>query len=132
MKKLLTIRMAAEVLHRHDNTIYHWIAEGLLPASKVRHGVYMIERDECRLLKNGRARLADAPRPAYRDRAAPPDRAAAVGLPPVATRTERRGSVRRLAATESDAPPRRTGLAPMAPGTRPSPDPPTNRRRAHG
>ncbi len=121
MKKLLTVRMAAEVLHRYDNTICHWIAEGLLPAPKVRHCVYMTERDVCRFLKNGRARLAAAPRPAYgigqRLQAEQPQYACRPS--PLAQSVEAPSAAlpQQHQTLNQDG----RGLTPMAPGTRPSP-----------
>lgn len=59
MQRLLTVRMASETLHRHENTVYRWIQEGVLPASQIKRGWYINERDVLKLLKAGRARAAD-------------------------------------------------------------------------
>jgi predicted DNA-binding transcriptional regulator AlpA len=60
MEKLLTIRMVSETLHRHENTIYRWVEEGIFPhASRIRGGLFIPESDVRRLLKDGRVRAAD-------------------------------------------------------------------------
>lgn len=59
MEKLLTVRMVSEALHRHDNTVYRWIEEGVLPAFQIKHGWFIKERDVLKLLKDGRAGLSD-------------------------------------------------------------------------
>ena len=60
MQKLLTIRMASDLLHKHYNTVTRWITEGAFPhAVKVRGGWFIPENDVRRLLKLGQHR--DAP-----------------------------------------------------------------------
>jgi len=59
MQKLLTLKMASELLHRHYNTTSRWVSEGLIPhASKIRGGWFIPENDIRRLLRAGRAQAA--------------------------------------------------------------------------
>ncbi len=54
MQKLLTIRMASDLLNRHPNTIARWIQDNMFPnASKIRGGGFIPENDVRRLLKDG-------------------------------------------------------------------------------
>lgn len=60
MQKLLTIKMASDLLNKHYNTTARWLYEGALPnSSKVRGGWFIPEHDVRRLLKGGRAKAAD-------------------------------------------------------------------------
>ena len=60
MRKLLTVRMVAETLNRHENTIRRWITARAFPnASRIRGGWYIPEADVRQLLKNGQRRAAD-------------------------------------------------------------------------
>lgn len=60
MQKLLTIKMASDLLHRHYNTTARWLSEGAFPnASKVRGGWFIPENDIRRLLRAGRTHAAD-------------------------------------------------------------------------
>ena len=54
MQKLLTIRMASDLLNRHPNTIARWIQENMFTnASKISVGWFLPENDVRRLLKDG-------------------------------------------------------------------------------
>lgn len=60
MEKILTVRMVAAALHRHENTIYRYLQENVFPsASRIRGGYFIPESDVRRLLRNGRAAGAD-------------------------------------------------------------------------
>ncbi len=54
MQKLLTVRMASDLLNRHPNTIARWIQDNMFPnASRIRRGWFIPENDVRRLLKDG-------------------------------------------------------------------------------
>jgi len=54
MQKLLTIRMASDLLNRHPNTITRWIQDHMFPnASRIRGVWFIPENDVRRLLKDG-------------------------------------------------------------------------------
>ena len=52
MRPFLTVRMVAETLHRHENTIRCWIEDGTVPAYKVGHGLYVREWFEGQVLQS--------------------------------------------------------------------------------
>ena len=61
MQKLLTIKMASDLLNKHYNTTARWLSKGAFPnASKVRGGWFIPENDVRRLLKDGRLNRASA------------------------------------------------------------------------
>jgi excisionase family DNA binding protein len=60
MQKPYTVRMVADLLQRHENTVYKWVQEGILPAFRINRGWYIKERDVRRLLKDARP-----PRPTH-------------------------------------------------------------------
>jgi predicted DNA-binding transcriptional regulator AlpA len=57
VEKLLTVRMVAEALHLHENSVYRYIQEHVFPrATKIRRGWYIPQPDVQRVLRNGRTR----------------------------------------------------------------------------